>query len=82
MLLVLILAAALWGIGYLAGVSRTARMTSVGVLLLGVIDVADTGGHGRFDTDLRARAESTAKPRHSHRQGPRNAVQPILRDRA
>ena len=37
MLLVLILAAALWGIGYVAGVSRNARMTSVGVLLLGVI---------------------------------------------
>ncbi|WP_170402582.1 HesA/MoeB/ThiF family protein [Ruegeria arenilitoris] len=37
MLLVLILAAGLWGIGYMAGVSRTARMTSVGVLLLGVI---------------------------------------------
>ena len=37
MLLVLILAAGLWGIGYLAGVSRAARMTSVGVLLLGVI---------------------------------------------
>ncbi|WP_420585118.1 HesA/MoeB/ThiF family protein [Ruegeria sp.] len=37
MLLVLILAAGLWGIGYLAGVSRTARITSVGVLLLGVI---------------------------------------------
>ncbi len=37
MLLVLILAAGLWGIGYLAGVSRTARMASVGVLLLGVI---------------------------------------------
>ncbi|MCA0929983.1 HesA/MoeB/ThiF family protein [Ruegeria profundi] len=37
MLLVLILAAALWGIGYLAGVSRTARMTSVAVLLVGVV---------------------------------------------
>ncbi|WP_170762366.1 HesA/MoeB/ThiF family protein [Ruegeria lacuscaerulensis] len=37
MLLVLVLAAALWGIGYIAGVSSTARMTSVGVLLLGVI---------------------------------------------
>ncbi|WP_170333452.1 HesA/MoeB/ThiF family protein [Ruegeria arenilitoris] len=37
MLLVLLLAAGLWGIGYLAGVSRAARMTSVGVLLLGVI---------------------------------------------
>ncbi|NVO56499.1 molybdopterin-synthase adenylyltransferase MoeB [Rhodobacteraceae bacterium B1Z28] len=37
MLLVLILAAGLWGIGYLAGVSRTARMVSVGMLLIGVI---------------------------------------------
>ncbi|WP_271948361.1 HesA/MoeB/ThiF family protein [Ruegeria faecimaris] len=37
MLLVLIIAAALWGLGYLAGVSRNARMISVGVLLLGVI---------------------------------------------
>ncbi len=37
MLLVLILAAVLWGIGYLAGVSRTARLASVAVLLLGVI---------------------------------------------
>ena len=37
MLLVGILAAGLWGIGYLAGVSRTARTTSVAVLLLGVI---------------------------------------------
>lgn len=37
MLLVLILAALLWGIGYVAGVTRTARMTSVAVLLLGVI---------------------------------------------
>ncbi len=37
MLLVLILAAGLWGIGYLAGVSRTARLVSVAVLLLGVI---------------------------------------------
>ncbi|WP_037316978.1 HesA/MoeB/ThiF family protein [Ruegeria halocynthiae] len=37
MLLVLILAAGLWGVGYLAGVSRAARMTLVGVLLLGVI---------------------------------------------
>lgn len=37
MLLVLILAAGLWGIGYLAGVSRTARLASVAVLLLGVI---------------------------------------------
>ncbi len=37
MLLVLILAAGLWGIGYLAGVSRTARLASVAVLLLGVV---------------------------------------------
>ncbi|WP_425081649.1 HesA/MoeB/ThiF family protein [Ruegeria arenilitoris] len=37
MLLVGILAAGLWGIGYLAGVSRTARTNSVAVLLLGVI---------------------------------------------
>ncbi|MCG7520128.1 molybdopterin-synthase adenylyltransferase MoeB [Ruegeria sp. Ofav3-42] len=37
MFLVLILAAALWGIGYLAGVSRTARSVSVGVLLVGVL---------------------------------------------
>lgn len=37
MLLVGLLAAGLWGIGYLAGVSRTARTTSVAVLLLGVI---------------------------------------------
>ncbi len=37
MLLVLILAAGLWGIGYLAGVTRMARMVSVGVLLLGVL---------------------------------------------
>ncbi len=37
MLLVLILSAGLWGIGYLAGVSRTARLASVAVLLLGVI---------------------------------------------
>jgi len=37
MLLVLILAAGLWGIGYVAGVSRSARMVSVGVLLAGVI---------------------------------------------
>ncbi len=37
MLLILFLAAALWGIGYLAGVSRTARVVSVSVLLLGVI---------------------------------------------
>ncbi len=37
MLLVLILSAGLWGIGYLAGVSRAARLASVAVLLLGVI---------------------------------------------
>lgn len=37
MLLVLVLAAALWGIGHLAGVTRTARIVSVSVLLLGVI---------------------------------------------
>ena len=37
MLLVLILAAGLWGIGYLADVSRTARMIPVGFLLAGVI---------------------------------------------
>lgn len=37
MLLVLILAAMLWGIGVLAGVSRTARIVSVSVLLLGVV---------------------------------------------
>ncbi|WP_300068835.1 molybdopterin-synthase adenylyltransferase MoeB [uncultured Ruegeria sp.] len=37
MLLVLILAAGLWGIGYIAGVSRAARMLSVAVLLGGVI---------------------------------------------
>ncbi|MDA7964095.1 HesA/MoeB/ThiF family protein [Ruegeria sp.] len=37
MLLVLLLAAGLWGIGYIAGVSRTARAASVAVLLAGVI---------------------------------------------
>ncbi len=37
MLLVLILAAALWGVGYIAGVSRAARLVSVGALLTGVI---------------------------------------------
>ncbi|WP_108860802.1 molybdopterin-synthase adenylyltransferase MoeB [Ruegeria sp. Alg231-54] len=37
MLLVLILAGALWGIGYVAGVSRTARSVSVSVLLIGVL---------------------------------------------
>ena len=37
MLLVLLLAAGLWGVGYIAGVSRSARIVSVGVLLLGVI---------------------------------------------
>ncbi len=37
MLLVLTLAAGLWGIGYIAGVSRNARMASVGTLLVGVI---------------------------------------------
>ncbi|WP_299946894.1 molybdopterin-synthase adenylyltransferase MoeB [uncultured Ruegeria sp.] len=37
MLLVLILAAGLWGVGYIAGVSRTARLVSVGALLTGVI---------------------------------------------
>lgn len=37
MLLVLLLAAGLWGIGYLAGVTRPARMTSVAVLLVGVV---------------------------------------------
>ncbi|WP_170414873.1 HesA/MoeB/ThiF family protein [Ruegeria atlantica] len=37
MLLVFILAAALWGIGYMAGVSRNARYLSVGVLLAGVL---------------------------------------------
>ncbi|WP_170562905.1 HesA/MoeB/ThiF family protein [Ruegeria atlantica] len=37
MFLVLILAAGLWGIGYMAGVSRTARSVSVGVLLIGVL---------------------------------------------
>ncbi|WP_424832435.1 HesA/MoeB/ThiF family protein [Ruegeria sp.] len=37
MLLVLLLGAGLWGVGYIAGVSRAARVTSVAVLLLGVI---------------------------------------------
>ena len=37
MLLVLLLAAGLWGIGCIAGVSRLARITSVAVLLVGVI---------------------------------------------
>ncbi|WP_170467038.1 HesA/MoeB/ThiF family protein [Ruegeria arenilitoris] len=37
MFLVLILAAGLWGVGYLAGVSRTARIVSVSVLLAGVL---------------------------------------------
>ncbi len=37
MLLVLLLAAGLWGVGYIAGVSRTARVTSVSVLMAGVI---------------------------------------------
>ncbi len=37
MLLVLILAAGLWAVGYLAGVSRSARTVSVSVLLIGVI---------------------------------------------
>ncbi len=37
MLLVLLLAAGLWGVGYVAGVSRTARLVSVAVLLSGVI---------------------------------------------
>ncbi|WP_171101044.1 molybdopterin-synthase adenylyltransferase MoeB [Ruegeria sp. HKCCD7255] len=37
MLLVLLMAAGLWGIGYLAGVSRSARVVSVSVLLIGVI---------------------------------------------
>ncbi|MBO9434270.1 molybdopterin-synthase adenylyltransferase MoeB [Ruegeria sp. R13_0] len=37
MLLVLVLAAGLWGVGYIAGVSRTARVTSVSVLMVGVI---------------------------------------------
>ncbi|WP_170475093.1 HesA/MoeB/ThiF family protein [Ruegeria arenilitoris] len=37
MLLVLALAAGLWGIGHFAGVSRTARVVSVSALLLGVI---------------------------------------------
>ncbi len=37
MLLVLILAAGLWGVGYMAGVSRNVRMVSVGAMLTGVI---------------------------------------------
>ncbi|MEX0277661.1 MAG: ThiF family adenylyltransferase [Ruegeria sp.] len=37
MLLVLLLAAGLWGLGYIAGVSKSARVTSVSVLLLGVM---------------------------------------------
>ncbi len=37
MLLVLILAAGLWGLGYLTGASRTARWVSVLVLLAGVV---------------------------------------------
>ncbi len=37
MLLVLILAAGLWGVGYLAGASRTARVVSVTALLAGVV---------------------------------------------
>ncbi len=37
MLLVLFLAAALWGLGYLAGASRTARSVSVAVLFAGVL---------------------------------------------
>ena len=37
MLLVLILAAGLWGVGTLVGVSRTVRMIPVGLLLAGVI---------------------------------------------
>ncbi|CUH43475.1 HesA/MoeB/ThiF family protein [Ruegeria atlantica] len=47
MLLVLILAGALWGIGYVAGVSRTARSVSVSVLLIGVLVIQLTlpGGH-------------------------------------
>ncbi|CUH49315.1 HesA/MoeB/ThiF family protein [Ruegeria atlantica] len=47
MLLVLILAGALWGIGYVAGVSRTARYVSVSVLLIGVLVIQLTlpSGH-------------------------------------
>ena len=37
MLLGLVLAAGLWGVGYMAGVSRPARVTSVSVLMAGVI---------------------------------------------
>ena len=37
MLLILLLAAGLWGVGFIAGVSRSARVVSVAVLLLGVI---------------------------------------------
>ncbi|WP_298850499.1 molybdopterin-synthase adenylyltransferase MoeB [uncultured Ruegeria sp.] len=37
MLLVLILATGLWGVGYVAGTSKTARVVSVSVLLAGVI---------------------------------------------
>ena len=37
MVLVLALAAGLWGLGYLAGASRTARWVSVLVLLAGVV---------------------------------------------
>ena len=37
MLLVFILAAGLWGVGYFAGTSKKARVVSVSVLLAGVI---------------------------------------------
>lgn len=37
MLLVLLLAAGLWGVGYIAGASHMARAVPVGILLLGVI---------------------------------------------
>ncbi|KUJ73717.1 molybdopterin biosynthesis protein [Ruegeria marisrubri] len=37
MVLVFVLAAALWGLGYLMGVSRAARLGSVGVLFAGVL---------------------------------------------
>ncbi|NOD76609.1 MULTISPECIES: molybdopterin-synthase adenylyltransferase MoeB [unclassified Ruegeria] len=37
MLLVFVLAAGLWGVGYIAGTSKTARVVSVSVLLAGVI---------------------------------------------
>ncbi|TMV10164.1 molybdopterin-synthase adenylyltransferase MoeB [Ruegeria sediminis] len=37
MLLVIVLAAALWGLGYVMGVSRPARVTSVGALFAGVL---------------------------------------------